>query len=443
MNKPLVVVSAPVATRSGYGAHARDIVSAIIELDQYDVRIVSMPWGSCPMNALNLENSRDAEIHKRILRQDLHQQPDIWIQITVPNEFRKVGKYNIGITAGIETTICHHTWIQGCNQMDRVIVTSEHAKKVFENSVFDHVDEKTRQKVGVLQLNTLVDVLHEGVTADYHKTNEVEPVVSEIMDAIPEKFAFLFVGHWLQGEIGHDRKDVGGLIKVFCESFKKKAPKNRPALLLKTSGAGFSITDRERILKKIRSVTDSYGDNHPNVYLIHGDLTDKEMNSLYNHPKVKAFVSFTKGEGYGRPFAEFAQTGKPIVASNWSGHLDFLHPEYTELLPGQLTNVHPSAVWDKFILKESQWFTVNYQYASRKLVDIHENYSEYLKRSRKMPRHMEQFSYEVMRDNLGQILQDSNKSIPKQVELKLPTRLHESEPPKLKLPKLKKVTNED
>ena len=51
-----------------------------------------------------------------------------------------------------------------------------------------------------------------------------------------------------------------------------------------------------------------------------------EMNSIYNHSKVKAMVSLTKGEGFGRPLLEFSLSQKPLIVSGWSGHMDFLPP---------------------------------------------------------------------------------------------------------------------
>jgi hypothetical protein len=135
--------------------------------------------------------------------------------------------------------------------------------------------------------------------------------------------------------------------------------KNKPALILKTSHVGSSYIDREEILKKIKSIRQSVNSkNLPNIYLLHGEMLDTEMNELYNHPKVKAMVNLTKGEGFGRPLLEFSLIKKPIITTNWSGHTDFLNPEFTTMLPGQLTNVHPSAA-NQFLLKESQWFSVD------------------------------------------------------------------------------------
>ena len=186
------------------------------------------------------------------------------------------------------------------------------------------------------------------------------------------------------------------MTKTFCEEFKNKISRNKPALILKTSGATFSIIDRDQIALKIQSIIATYGDKAPNIYLLHGDLTDNEMNSLYNHPKVKTMISFTKGEGFGRPLLEFSLSGKPVIASNWSGQVDFLHPQYSTLLPGELTTVHATAL-DKFILKDSQWFTVNYGYAMSVLKNIVDHYKQYVNKAKKQAHYSKtNFSLEKM-----------------------------------------------
>ena len=227
------------------------------------------------------------------------------------------------------------------------------------------------------------------------------------------------------------------MIKTFCESFKNKQGKNKPALILKTSHAGFSIIDRDTITTKIQQIINPYGNKAPNIYLLHGDLTDNEMNSLYNHTKVKAMISFTKGEGFGRPLLEFGITGKPIIVSDWSGHKDFL--KYATLLPGELTPVHASAS-DKFILKDTKWFTVNYGYAARILQDCVSNYKKFLETSRKQSHHVKtNFSLDKMSKRFCEIVDNGLQSVPQQMSLKLPKLKKVGKAPKLKLPKLKKV----
>jgi len=218
--------------------------------------------------------------------------------------------------------------------------------------------------------------------------------------------------------MGHDRKDVGMLIKTFCDTFKGKT--NKPALILKTSGAGFSIMDRESIMNKINLIRDS--DSLPNVYLLHGNVTDGEINGLYNHKKVKALISFTHGEGYGRPLAEFAVSEKPVIAPNWSGHVDFLHKDYSILLPGKLENVHPSVVWEDIIIADSQWFYVNYFYASQVMKDMFENYKNYLPRAKKQADMINaDWTKEKMDNKLKEVLDRYIPEFPKEMKIKLPT----------------------
>jgi len=423
MSKPVALLMAPVATVSGYGARSRDIAYSLIKSGKYDVKIWNTRWGSTPMNALDSTNPKHKAIMDCLMTEpQLAAQPELFIQITVPSEFQRIGKYNIGITAGIETTIASAPWIEGCNRMDLVLVSSEHAKDVFEQSTWQRVNEQTKQPEGELKLTTKVEVLFEGVDLEtYYQTNELDKTIVDSLKDVKEDFAYLFVGHWMNGEMGEDRKNVSGLIRVFFEAFKNKAAHNQPALILKSSSADFSTIDRNNILSRIEAIRKMVkAKTLPNVYLLHGDLTDSEMNSLYNHPKVKAHITFTKGEGYGRPLAEASLSQKPIIASNWSGHIDFL--KEAVLLPGTLTNVHPSTVWENVIIPESQWFTIDYGYATNILRSVFEKYKEYKDLGKKQSYHIKKkFSLDGMYDKFVNILDTNVPEFPKMVELKMPT----------------------
>ena len=367
--KPTLVFQAPIATRSGYGDHARDLLHSLYKLDKFEIKVISTRWGNTPMDALNYDN----EFHKWIVDNIIprvEQKPDVYMQLTVPNEFQPVGHYNIGITAGIETTHCAIDWIHGCNKMDLIITPSQHAKDSLVQTVYNEQDTNTKQIIKQIKIEKPVEVLFEGFDEKDFGTDEVVHITE--LDKIKEDFAFLFVGHWLRGDLGEDRKNVGMMIKTFAMAFKNE--KVKPALVLKTSSAGFSIIDRENIVAKIREALGNDYKKVP-VYLLHGDLTQSEMNGLYEHPKVKAMLNFTKGEGFGRPLLEFSLTGKPVIVSNWSGHIDFLK-QGAVLLEGELKNVHDSAA-DQFLLKESQWFNVNISKALVKIKDVYKNYDKY------------------------------------------------------------------
>ena len=438
MMKPLILVTAPVETRSGYGNHARDICRALIESDKYDVKIQSVPWGSTPPNALDMNDPSHKEIQKRILRKpELPKQPELHLHIVIPNEFRPFAKKNIGMTAGIETTIPPAEWIEGCNRMDKIIFTSEFSKKGFVDIKFDKLDNQTKQKVGEVKLEKPSDVLFEGADTNiYKETKEMSDMMKDKFTSIEEDFCFLFVGHWLQGNLGEDRKDIGMMLKTFFMTFRDM--KNPPALILKTSGASFSIMDREDLKKKISQVRDTVtAQILPNVYLLHGDLTDEEMNEMYNHPKVKAHLTFTHGEGFGRPLLEASFSGKPIIAPISTGQADFLDKEYTVEIPHVMTKVPPNAFPKEYLTPDSQWSTVKYAIASQLMLDVFKRYDKYKVRGKKqMIVNRENFSFEAMKNKLVDIVDNIISDVPKQVELKLPTL--KKEPKKLNLPKLKK-----
>ena len=367
--KPTLVFQAPVATRSGYGDHARDLLHSLYKLDKFDIKVISTRWGATPMDALNYDKPFHKWVVDSIVPQ-LTEKPDIYIQVTVPNEFQPIGHYNIGITAAIETTHSPLDWVHGCNRMDLIIVPSEHSKKSLIDSVYNEADKQTGKLIAQHRIQKPIEILFEGFDEEDFGTEHVAHITE--LGSIKEDFAFLFVGHWLRGDLGEDRKNVGMMIKTFAMAFKDE--KVKPALILKTSSAGFSVMGREEIVKKIRhTLGEDYG--KVSVYLLHGDLTQSEMNGLYEHPKVKAMLNFTKGEGFGRPLLEFSLTGKPVIVSNWSGHLDFLK-DGAVLLEGELKNVHESAA-DQFLLKESQWFNVNISKALMKIKDVYKNYEKY------------------------------------------------------------------
>jgi hypothetical protein len=430
MNKPLFVISSCFDTYSGYGARSRDLIKAIVDTDRYDVKLLSQRWGATPFGFCEDNPEWNFLLDLLLPQNQLTQKPDIWAQITIPSEFQPVGKFNIGFTAGIETTLCAGDWIEGLNRMDLNIVSSEHSKKVFNDSKYEKRNSKTNTLEGNVELNKPVEVLFEGVNTDIYKIIESHKIKNINLDSIKEKFAYLFVGHWINGDLGEDRKNVGLLIKAFFETFKNKT--NKPALILKTSQMGSSYVDREEILKKIKKIRKTVNSNNlPNVYLLHGEFSDDEINELYNHPKVKAMVSLTKGEGYGRPLLEFTLTKKPLITTGWSGQMDFLNPEFVSLITGQLTNVHPSAV-NQWLLKESQWFSPDPSQVGFYLKDVFENYKKYTDKAKRQAfKSKNEFSLEKMADKVDELLTKYVPEFPKEVELKLP-QLNKIEIPKLK-----------
>ncbi len=456
--KKLMLICAPVSSRSGYGSHARDLVWSFLDSDNYDIKILDVRWGECPRNALDKDNQNDKRIIDCILPQpQMDRQPDVYVDIRIPNEFETHGKINIGITAGIETNAVSQKWLEGCNKMDLVIVPSEHSKAGFVTTHYDKVQQLPdgkQQKVGELKLEKQIEVIFEGTDDEIYKPIKIgnktldleeKNIINYINTKVSEKFAFLFVGQWCQGGFGEDRKDVSKLIKIFYETFANL--KKKPALILKTSGANFSIIDYKDCKRKIESIKNNFPSEWdlPNIYLLHGSLLDKEMNMLYNHPKIKCMVSLTHGEGFGRPLLEATMVGLPVIASNWSGHIDFLSNKLSSLVDGELVKVSKSVVWEDIIIPESQWFVINehsafenLKYAFKNEFSIKENAKSLMRENRN------KFTLSKMSELINNTLDRYLENMPSNVKLKLPklkkVSNKESNLSKLKLPKLKKVT---
>ena len=419
MSKPLFIISAPVDTYSGYGARSRDIVDAIIATDRYDVKLLSQRWGNTRFGYL-ADHGRTDMI--KLIIPHVVKKPDYWMQITVPNEFTPAGKYNIGVTAGMENTLVAPQWIEGVNRMNVVWTSSKHSKVVFESTAYDTEDKQTKKK-GVLKCTTPIEVMFEGVD-----TTKYFPVSGDKIDLsdIPEQFCYLLVGHWMQGDFGEDRKNVGYTIKTFLETFKNKS--KQPALILKTSLVNTSILDRDRLLKRIDDIRKTVKGKLPNIYLLHGELSDENINYLYNHSKVKVMVSHTKGEGFGRPLLEFTTTGKPIIASGWSGQVDFLDKDKSILIGGRLDPVHDSAVVKDMILKEAKWFRPNDDEVGKAYKETFKHYKKYLVPAKQQrARTKKEFTLDHMFSLVDSRLKDLLPEFPQEVELKLP---------ELELPKL-------
>jgi hypothetical protein len=430
MSKPTLVFQGPIFTRSGYGDHCRDLMKSLRKMDKYDIKIIPLRWGNTPQNQVSDQDEFGRWMLERVIG-EIGEKPDVFMQISVANEFEPKGHYNIGITAGVETTIAPKDFIDGSNKMDLILVPSNFTKQNLGGTVYQQKDQTTGQIVGEFKIQRPIEVLFEGVDTEIFSNGNGK----DVLENVKEDFCFLTVGHWLKGSLGQDRKDIGMVIKTFATVFQYLPKDKQPALLLKTSHAGFSVIDREETRRKIDEVLKSFGDKSPSVYLIHGDMEESDMSNLYHHPKVKAMISFAKGEGYGRPMAEFTLTGKPLIASGWSGQIDFLPAEHAVLLEGSLTAVDESAA-DQFIMKEAQWFTVNYSSAANKMYDVYKKYDTYLSKSQGLKENtLKNFTLEKMHDRFTEIMDTYVKATPKVVPFNVP-QLNKA---KIQIPKLNKL----
>ena len=341
--KKKILLKGPVLTRSGYGEQARFALRSLRSReDLFDIYIQPLQWGKTSwLNDMNEERAwMDQTIEKTIHYIQQGGRFDISLQVTIPNEFEALAPVNIGYTAGIETTKVAHEWILKSNQMDKIIVVSNHSKNVFLNTVYEAVNKNTGEEVQ-LKMDTPVETVNYPV-----KTFDFLP---EIEINVDTSFNFLAVAQF------GPRKNLPNTIKWFVEEFRN----DDVGLILKANIAKNCLMDREQLQIQLKQMLDGLGERKCKVYLLHGDMTDEEMHALYKHPKVDAFVALPHGEGFGLPIFEAAYSGLPVVATGWSGQLDFLVDEKGKCqfynVAFDLQPVQKEVVWKGVLIENSMW----------------------------------------------------------------------------------------
>lgn len=345
-----LIFRAPVITASGYGVHSRMLLKSLHDTGKFDITVMSVPWGKTSLvydeggfydTIRELSNKFDPQ---KMSAKDF----DVSVQVTIPNEFMPLAKRNIGVTAGIETTRVSPVWHQKSNEMDLVVVPSNHSLRTFTNAIYNLPDGQQ------LLLRKPIWVLPEWVDKSVFNTDPVQHDPTLLKD-MPD-FNFVVVGLGMDKNDGEDRKNITNTVKWFCEQFRGSKD---VGLVLKVSMVNGSPVDFRHVKARIEMIKRATGcGQYPRIHLIHGRLGDGELAALYKHPKIKAMVSLTHGEGFGLPLVEAAACGLPIIATGWSGQLDFLQVNgVNKYVPVeyQLGRIPPSAVWKDVLEDGTQW----------------------------------------------------------------------------------------
>jgi len=419
MKQIKTLIKAPLLTQSGYGVHSRLLFRALFKDPLFDVYAENINWGAC---SFLTEDTEEKHLIKHACQKHMmakhkgQDQYDLFIHVSIPNEFQKLGTVNVGVTAGIETDKVSHVWVQKCNEMDLVIVPSEHARKGLAETVVEWHNPQTNER-GTFKLDKPIVVCPEGIDTSIFRafdyTGEEKDQVSNL--EFESDFNFLHVGTWGKGGYGEDRKNIANLVKYFIEAFKGRRD---VGLVLKVSMAKNSITDFNGVKDRLNQIKSNYKEEEvPPIYLLHANLTDQEMASLYNHPKIKSFISLTHGECWGLPLNEAAACGLPIVATNWSGHLDFLQRGKFSAVDYDLVEIPKAAVWDGVLIEGSKWAAPKEEDAKRRMKKIVSSYSKPKEWAKELADHVsDNFDIDVVgqqfTDTLKQLLK-SDQAAPK------------------------------
>jgi len=352
--KKRVLIRAPLLTVSGYGVHSRQIFEWAISRSDFDVFVQPLQWGITPW-LINPEGKDGlvGEIMKRVVDPSKENKFDITFQVQLPNEWDpNLGKFNVGITAAVETDICSKEWIHACNKMDAIIVPSKHTESVLVNS-----GEKLLKPLFV-------------VPESYHSSIS-DPDLQPVNLDFNTDFNFLVFGQITGNNPENDRKNLFYTIKWICEEFKND---KNVGLVIKTNSGRATKIDQSitnRLFKKL--LAEVRGSNpFPKTYLLHGNMNENEVAGLYRNSKIKALVSLTRGEGFGLPLLEAAASGLPVIATGWSGHTDFLgHGKYISIDP-KLAPVHKSRIDGKIFVQGAKWAEVSESEVKNKLRKFYE-----------------------------------------------------------------------
>lgn len=348
-NKIVVHFRGPANTLSGYGVHARQILDTILSDDRFLVCYESINWGLC---AFIHDDPRIKDYHEAQIR--FHQAKeknvsfDVAIHVTIPNEFERTATLNIGVTAGIETDRCSHKWIEKCNLMDYIVVPSKHSKDVLVNTVASWKNRATGE-TGELKITKPIEIIPEWFDK---KERDPESRISKL--SFSSKTNFLVVGQWGdKGGFGEDRKNIADTVRMFYQIFHKDSD---AGLVLKINLINNSEKDFAQAKKNLAEIKNNFRNAKCKLYLIHDTLSDQEMYDLYQHPQISAMLSLSHGEGWGLPLLEAYSCGLPVLATDWSGHVDFLRKKHGYIgIEYDMVEIPKIQIWPDVLIEGSKW----------------------------------------------------------------------------------------
>ncbi len=373
-----VMVRAPLLTQSGYGEHSRFIIRALRSReDLFDIYLEPLNWGQTAW--VSKSSEENDWFNKMIQKTGLYirNNPvfDMSVQVTIPNEWERIAPINIGVTAGIESTRVSPDWIEKSNMMDKVIVVSEHAKYGFDNTSYIKTHNQTGQQHEISN-KTPIEVVG-------YPVRDYKPAAINV--DFKHDFNYLLMAQW------GPRKNLENTIRWFIEENYDE----EVGLVVKTSIRNGSIGDRSATHERLKRLIDEYDDRTCAVYLIHGTMEPEEITALYKHPKIKAFIGLSHGEGFGLPLFEAAYNSVPVITTGWGGQCDFLYmdekgkrkPMFADV-SFDIGPIQEEAVWKGVLEKDSMWCYPHQGHYKMRLRQVRKNYDKWQKKANKLSKYL-------------------------------------------------------
>lgn len=389
MTKKKVLIKGPLLTQSGYGVHSRQVFKWLLDREDFEVKCIVTPWGRCSW-ILDQQNDLIKSIMDCAIGEPTDKF-DISFQVQLPNEWNPfLAEVNIGVTAAVETNVCNPSWVECCERMDKVIVPSSFTKKVLVDTGLSE---------------SKVEVIHESFPLAFEEENfEKDPVVSKIIDNLETKNNFLIFGQITGNNQQSDRKNLFTTIQGFIEAFKNNKD---TGLIIKTNVGSNSKTDKYKTINVIRSILNELGKSaYPKIHVLHGSFTENQLRTLYCHEKVKYLLTSTRGEGFGLPILEASSLSLPVIATNWSGHLDFLKLGNFTRLNYTLKEIHESRIDNNIFMSGSKWAEVTTGHLRLTLKKSFDNYGKVKKNAKVMSSKIkEEFCFSKIKQDYDNLLE--------------------------------------
>lgn len=320
--------------------HARQVARWLLGRTDVKLSVNALPWGDTAwlLDRTSHDGLIGALMDRTSVPSDLRGTDSMSVQLQLPNEWDpNVADVNVGMSAVVETDRCSPEWVAACNKMTRVIVPSKHAEACLRASG---------------TITTPIVVVPEAYGDAF-----VPGVPQATLPELDAPTNVLLFGQLTGANPHSDRKNLFFAVKWLCELLRDRAD---VGIVLKTNMGRNTLIDRDIVVNMMKGLlTEVRRGPNPRLTLLHGDMSDAEVSALYRHPQIAMLAAPTRGEGFGLPILEAAAAGLPVVATGWSGHMDFLQGHGIGHVDYKLVDVHPSRVDGKIFLKGARWAEPN------------------------------------------------------------------------------------